>query len=389
MSTEENSEQTFGQTRELEKAGYTPLRYHGDHVEPAPADKGGEITLKEAAATHRERIAQDAPIIETKFHDADPEKPTAFKDIETAAEALTAGRERYAEDHLKPAQELKDRQERDAIDRLRGQPTESEREQAIIAADYAKAEAARQHSELLQQAHEQIQAHDAQQRSQTLQHAETESRSAVVLTYNSLANNYPELKGLADPQRQIPVIVAALHARNPARAQALVRDLRSFDATATQLKQIKVAQQQHATQEFTRWSQAQDQAFDQRHGKDANHRQVAENVPNVLKQFGISADEYVNLATRPEGQFLRDARVQSLLYEMSKAALARPTMAQLQAKRANPLPPTIDPGASRTVRAPAGAALASQLNSKLKNATGEKALRLAAAIVTQNRKAAR
>ena len=394
-----SDEQKFGREAELESAGYTPLRYHGAGSDESPITErkaesetfGSDASGLEKAATEldnqRRREQQEAPIRKTEWTGDDPDKPTAFADAETAAEALKLSRNKYAEENIEPEQAKRDQQLRDAIDRERGEPTKSEREQAVIAEDRRQAE----HQENLQRAYDQIQADNARQKTAQIGQVEQTIHGQRMAVLSGIANLGPELSGLSD-LNQLGTALATIESRDPQRGRALRTQIGTLVQLNRQHAAVQQAKQQHGNAEFKRWAKGQDDAFQAKHGRDANYRDVASNIGPMLREHGIDPVRVAQLMESPEGAFLRSAEAQSLLYSMAKAR-GKPTpeniRERLAAKKAPaPVPAVIRPGTSAP-RQPAGAALLSQLNAKLKNATGDRAARIAADILANKRRASR
>src|SRR5262249_1099320 len=151
-------------------------------------------------------------------------------------------RERFAAETSAIEQAKADQKTRDHIDKnIRGVPTEAE----IIAKDRAD-EAQRQ--ELMQQAAEDFRLRqDAQraavhaQQTQAFQSAEQQAQAQGVAVLQAMVTEFPEVRGLAP--NQIPGAVAALEARDPARARALVGRLKQFAGAVGQVHQVRAARE--------------------------------------------------------------------------------------------------------------------------------------------------
>jgi hypothetical protein len=396
----ETNEPSFGRKAELEKAGYTPLKYHGENTDSEPTTvrvaesetySDTKAGLEQAAAelaNQRRREQQDAPPLVSRFEDENPDKPTAFEDVETAAEVLKRSRAEYAKDHNAIEQAKADAQLRDDIDRARGEPTQAERDQAVIAEDRAKAAKGREHQELMQQVADHYQANQARQQGAQIDAVHQRISGQIQAQVAAIAAEVPALRNIHPSQ--LPTALAALEQRDPATANRVKARLNVARQLNGQLQMVEQRRQQHANTEYSRWGKTQDQAFEAKHGRDANFREIAASAGDVLKDFGISAQEYVNLASSPQGAFLRDARVQSFLYEAAKARSKPKSMADLAAKRAPAsVPPVVRPGSTAPVpRSLSGAALDSKLNKAIKLG-GDKGVRALANILAEKRRAGR
>jgi hypothetical protein len=389
MSETNEQTESFGRTRDLEDAGYTPLKFHGDTE--APATDGAELTEREAKDHIRSWPEPDPVILKTEFHDKDGEK-VAFEDAKTAAEALIRARARHAEENIAPKQAEQDEDIGRRIDALRQDNTTAQLPDTARQAEEARTQAAKQHQELLERianSHERALVAQQEQQIATMENDVRAYGAAVVA---NLVEEYPEFRG-CDTREKVLHVVAAQEAKNPQRARAMVDRLKGIDAISRQWNAVQQAKAQHVNNEFTHWSKQQDAAFRAKHGNDANYQEIATGVRDVLSQFGISAEEYRALATRPEGAFIRDARVQSLLYELSKQVIndkARAKARDLAAKRVPPnVPPVVQPGASLgNHRALSGAANTSHLNKQLSRG-GDAALRAAAQMLADRRRNSR
>jgi len=384
-----DNEPTFGRTAELENAGWTPIKIEGEKA------GGDEISVAEGAEELKRRIKQEAPPLETKFNDPDAEKPVAFERPEDAAKVLQNSRARYAEENLAPEQAERDQELRDRIDRANGKATDGELkawQENLVAEHQREQEQAQQRMQ--EQARQREQA-AAQQRTAQLRTAEIDAQARGVAVIQSLDAEFPEIRGLQPAQ--IQTAVAAIHQRNPARAQALVQRLRGIDAAVGHLNQIRAAKAQHDAGQHANYIRHEAEAFDRAIANDPPERRQAimSGVVELLKSSGIDPAAYHHAARGGGelGKVLASNAVQVLLYRASAALLdakSKPTLSDLQSKRANPLPPVLRPGTTAPTGRPTihGAALASQLNAKLKGG-GDAALRAAARVLSEKRKAGR
>jgi hypothetical protein len=386
MSETNEQTESFGRTKQLEEAGYTPLKFHGDTE--APATDGAELTEREAKDHIRSWPEPEPVILKTEFHDKDGEK-VAFEDPKTAAEALIRARARHAEEQVAPAQAEQDDALARRIDAARGEPSEVQLQQTAADTKAEKEADNKRWDDHLKAVRDQIEAQERAQHTQRLHNAEIEVQTRGMAVVAALKNDFPELNTLNNPG-QIPTALAAIAAKNPARAQALVSRLQAADALVAQHKQITAAKQQHADSQFDRWSKAEDAKFRAKHSNDPNRPEVGGVLRDMLTQHGL-ADDFRDLASKPEGHFLRDSRVQDFLYSLAKQALEAKSLKSakdtIAAKRAAPVvPPVVRPGGTLPGghRALSGAANASHLNKQLSKG-GEAGLRAAAQLLMQRR----
>jgi hypothetical protein len=390
--TEESGFST-GRSAELERAGYNPVklpRETGDsgvsmlEAQEIDGRTGDDAARAGAEALRVRRAEQELPILETRWHGA-PE--TAFEDAATAAEVLKASRQRYAAERVKPEQESRADEFAKRIDALRGEPSEPQLSAQIEHDNAAAAETERQR--IMADINARAVAEQGA-KIDTAQQRIADRRSVLIAT---LAADFPELDALSP--EQIPTALAALEQRNPQRAQqfnqrvAVVQQLRQVHDQVTQRKAA------HENQQFTHWGNVQDQNFEQQIAKETAERRqaVKGEVVNVLQDYGMSPQRFIQLASSLEGGFLRQANVQRLLYDLAASRLdgKRNAMArkELERKVVPPnVPPVARPGTSQAsyTRTNADGLNARRLAGKLANSTGELALRAAADLLTARRK---
>jgi hypothetical protein len=376
MSEENNDERSFGREAELEKHGFKPVEIKPPEAEP--------ISKGEAVEAIKARHEPDSEPLKVSWHG----DPKAAFSVESATEVVKLARAGDSERLEAPAREA-DQELADKIDTLRGEPTESEKREMArgVAATVAANE--REHQALMEQVAADFQAQQHNHRAQQINSEEHVAHARGVAAITALTSEFPEIAGLQP--HQIQTAVATMQSKNPQRAQALVARLRGIDAAVGQLKQVQAAKAQHANTHFTDWSKQQDQTFRARYASDPQYRAIGENMRNTLADYGIDVNRYVELASKPEGAFLRDAGVQSLLFDLSRmklAAKSKPDVqAALKAQLARPdIPPVQRPGVAPLPRAAPSVANQQQLAARLKGAKGDAALKIATQMLQNRRK---
>lgn len=155
-------------------------------------------------------------------------------------------------------------------------------------------------------------------------------------------------------------------------------------------QEVRAAQERQAVETHTRFSQyaqEQDKLFIERapdFADESKRVKLQSAAVETLKSLGFSEEELSKSWNGQERFSLRDHRLQSLILDAS-----RYREAQAQAKKvvAKPVPPVQRPGVAPAKNA-GGEALIQNLERQLQNASGQKAMRLAAQL-TQARRAAR
>jgi len=389
-------ERKFGRDADNAAAGFKSVTVDADtgkvHDKAPQPDETENDTVRQmanelSAGRMGKPIATDTKI---EFVDRDPEGPKAAFTLEQAADVVDATRKADIEQIDKRIEALRNQEIRDALDKNAGRPTDAERDAAIVAEDRRKADAARAHTELLQQVNQQIANHDAQVRAAQIDAAEQRIHGQRMAQLSAIANLAPELQNLSD-MRQLPSAIAAIEQRSPQRAQALKAQINTLVQLNRQHAAVQNAKAQHANSQYEAWARQQDQAWIAKHGKDANFREIASSIGDVLQEHGIDPAEYVKLASTPQGAFLRSAQAQSLLFSMAKARGKAKSMADLQHKRAGAqVPPVVRPGTTGPgVMAPVtGAAREAQLN-KIGKLTGDAQVRALAELLASKRRGGR
>jgi hypothetical protein len=375
----------FGREKAEQDAGFRPAGHVTDDgriMDKPPEPPKAEITIKEGAEELKRRTGQDAPITRVEVVDNDPERPISLT-VEQAAKITADKRREDAERIDKPIEEFKRQEVADAIDTERGVETQSQR----IARVEQERKAERDHYELLQRAADGFQREDQAKRANDIDAAEQRIRGQQIGMVQTIAHLAPELNNIRDLS-QLPTAIAALEQRDPNRA----RQVKAHFSTLTQLNRqqaaVQNAKQQHANTRFQSYAKAQDAEFMRRHSSDADFKQVAAGVVDVLKDHGISVDEFARLANTPEGSFLRDARVHSLLYAMSRSRGKARSAVDIKSKLVRDVPPVVHPG-TRNPGPVTGAAHTATINKALSGLKGDAAVRAAAQLLANKRRGGR
>jgi hypothetical protein len=379
----------FGRDAENAAGGYQSVNVDRDSgavtpKKPEPVESTEDSIRNLAAELAESRRGQ--PIAEDTFiafRDADEDAPKVAFTVEQAADVVKNAREQSIDTEAnKQIEAFKDQETRDYIDNLRGDPTRQEREQNQA----HQAAKAAQHEDNLRAALEHMERKNAEQRANEISNRELQLQRARNAQMADIGQLAPELHHMTD-LAQLPQIIAAIEQRDGNRARAIKSKIANLAQLNRAAHATAQARQNHANTQFQSWAKQQDAAFMQKHGKDADFKEVGAGVAPMLQAHGINPEQFVRLASTPEGQFLRSAEAQSLLYSMSKAMQRPKSIADLAHKKAPQVVPNVlTPGTSAPRGAPVGAALNSRVNKAIANTRGDATVRALAKILAEKRR---
>jgi hypothetical protein len=198
--------------------------------------------------------------------------------------------------------------------------------------------------------------------------------AATQIAEASFFSQFPEFAKVTPEQRS--VMFAQIAQNDPARAQAIhshVTNLANlFDSYSAENKQV--AEQQRA--KFQNYAKAEDARFETLTKGESKEtmRAVEKEIPVMLKSLGVDPEEF--LRTGSESRFLRSAAAQAIMVKAAKYDMLMKAPKPTAAAKA--LPPVQRPGISSAVRNDSVTSRLSTLEKQFKNASGDKAIRIAA-----------
>lgn len=384
-------EQTFGVEAVEQAQGYERLK-------PA-APEGASLTVEEAAAKLSDSRPASPPDVTIKYEkDGKPLDGKFSITLEEAAHDLSEWHKAQAEKQ----------QVRDDVDLLRAVsltyqergefPTEqpaAEAEAEAPAEEGAKEEAPKPEAgqEETPQAPDNdgldAKLREAFEHPKVIEALEQEFgvlRQAREETYKlsslALFGMFPEMASLS--AEQMPVALSMLATQNPQRHAQITRQLQVTQAAYVHHVEAERAQAAQQRQQFTKWASEQDQEFEKEFNKEFRGQpgkmdQTRQEVTKYLTEtIGIPKAELAELWHNNPA--IRSAQGQRIMCDA-----ARHHMAKEKARNATrvPLPPVQRPGVSRG--RPDHSETIAELQSKLKGAKGEPALRLGAQLILARR----
>jgi hypothetical protein len=197
---------------------------------------------------------------------------------------------------------------------------------------------------------------------------------------------YPELQNLS--QQELPLALNLLQRSNPERHAAIMHEIAGIQGLINESNRVARVQQEQAAhqyhQQFRTWSGEEDAKSTRAHPEMADNATasgVMQRTRSYVHQKGFSDDDIARAWNGQAHLSLRDARVQSMLYD---AMRYREAVAAVPAARANKPAKVQVPGPAGMQASPVDYDLR-DLSNKLTNATGRDAARLGAQMIAARR----
>jgi hypothetical protein len=229
---------------------------------------------------------------------------------------------------------------------------------------------------------------------QALQYAEMQKQQAEQFVQANAKQaiagifvRYPELQNLS--QQELPLALNLLQRSNPERHAAIMHEIAGIQGLLNESNRVAQVQQQRATQQyhqqFHQWGGEEDSKFVKVHPEMADSATasgVMQKTRNYVNKMGFTDDDIARAWNGQAHLSLRDARVQSMLYD---AMRYREAVAAVPAARANKPVKVQTPGPSGQVVSQDDSDLRA-LSQRLTNApTGTASVRAAAELLAARR----
>jgi hypothetical protein len=198
---------------------------------------------------------------------------------------------------------------------------------------------------------------------------------------------YPELQNLS--QQELPLALNLLQRSNPERHAAIMHEIAGIQGLLNESNRVARVQQEHATQQyhqqFHTWGGEEDSKFVKANPEMADSATasgVMQRTRNYVNRMGFTDHDIARAWNGQAHLSLRDARVQSMLYD---AMRYREAVAAVPAARVNKPVRVVTPGPSGQIASQDDADLRS-LSQRLTNApTGTASVRAAAELLAARR----
>jgi hypothetical protein len=232
------------------------------------------------------------------------------------------------------------------------------------------------------QAEQQAQARTAQVEAAAADYVRANAQNAIA----GIFVRHPALQGLSIDQ--LPTALAMMKRTSPQEHAAVMNEIAGVQGLINQSNQVAQIQQQQAAQEYRQrfhtWSGEEDAKFTRAHPEMADNATasgVMQRTRSYVHQKGFSDDDIAWAWSGAAHLSLRDARVQSMLYD---AMRYREAVAAVPAARMNKPAKVQVPGPAGMQASPVDYDLR-DLSNKLTNATGRDAARLGAQMIAARR----